>query len=90
MRLTGCLNKDLILHTAIIKVRLCSIAQQSSNGATDATRPRIDAPLVRKLVESGAPLNAKDKEGYTALDYAKKYKLTEIIAYLIAQGKRVS
>ena len=48
--------------------------------------PEERLSVVRKLVEAGAPLNIKDNDGYTALDYAKKYKFTEVIAYLISQG----
>ena len=38
---------------------------------------------VKMLLEAGADINAKDKDGKTALDYAKERKDKEIIDILL-------
>ena len=41
---------------------------------------------MQKLVEAGAPINARDSSGATALSRAKGWDLTDVVEYLIAQG----
>lgn len=44
---------------------------------------KFDAPaLAKALIKKGADKNAKDTEGFTAKDYAVKYKRTEILKLL--------
>lgn len=48
--------------------------------------PKLSFALVRKLVELGVPLNTRNIADQTALFYAKKYGLSQVVDYLIAQG----
>jgi ankyrin repeat protein len=50
--------------------------------ASDHARPAT----VRKLIAAGADIQAKDKYGDSALDWARKYNNPEIVAMLIAAG----
>ncbi|WP_196890580.1 ankyrin repeat domain-containing protein [Aureivirga marina] len=43
--------------------------------------------MVKFLLENGANLNAKNNKGYTALDYAKKYRYSKIEKYLTNHTK---
>jgi ankyrin repeat protein len=45
-------------------------------------------PLVQFLVKNGAHINAKTKDGYTALGLAENYRLTGMIALLTKPGAR--
>ncbi|WP_378179519.1 ankyrin repeat domain-containing protein [Aquimarina sp. SS2-1] len=40
--------------------------------------------FAKKLIENGAKVNAKNKRGHTAMDYAKKYEQQELIDYLVS------
>ena len=45
---------------------------------------------VRVLVKAGADLDAEDKSGLTAIDYATQQERPDIISYLLEQGARPS
>ncbi|MEI0539122.1 ankyrin repeat domain-containing protein, partial [Brachyspira pulli] len=44
--------------------------------------------LAKLLIESGADINAKDKDGNTALDYARYRDNSEIEQLLIEKGAK--
>jgi ankyrin repeat protein len=46
-----------------------------------------DLELAKVLVKKGADLNAKTKDGQTALDLAKKKNSTEVLAFLGSLAK---
>lgn len=48
--------------------------------------PKICLPLVDLLIESGADINAKDQQGWTALQYAKDRGRKEMIEHLTELG----
>jgi uncharacterized protein len=51
---------------------------------------KADAPVVRKLLESGADVNARDAEGNTPLILASFYASPECVALLIDKGADVN
>lgn len=41
-----------------------------------------DLPMVKLLLENGANINARDKNGYTAVDYARSNTPSQSVALL--------
>jgi ankyrin repeat protein len=63
-------------------VRFCEHCQLTVNELTPLTPKHVR----RALVRSGADLNAQDKDGWTALDYAYSSDRERIIKQLLSYG----
>lgn len=73
-------------YTAFLFVSSHTPASQTEHGALHEAIEKGDLAAIRKLVDSGADVNAKNHLNLIALDYAKEKQLKNIIELL--QKKR--
>jgi len=91
----GLFSNDFIFHIAENEAQAAAVNKTANperlRSALAAAIRRDDLPAVKRLISSGAAVNAReDGVGSTPLSTAALHGHTEIAAHLIAKGARVS
>lgn len=82
-------DDDIPLWTPLIKISNLKDKRKSDlryNGKSTKKSDRDDVDLARVVVEAGANINEKDRNGNTALHYCVYYKNYELADFLIKSG----
>ena len=79
----------IIILIAIITLGVIACSSNSGEELIDAARYG-DLETVKLLIENGADIDAKDKDGYTVLMYASNNGNLEIIKYLVENGADIN